>query len=131
MKNVTITLDEAVAQWARVEAAKAGKSLSRWIGERLTTEMRKPTPATPEQMAALMAVLDGPGFPGFAGDSSSGSDGAYLKAAEAFLDAARLAAAPGIAANLPNRDEIYDRPALRRHQSADLLPRPKRSRKAR
>jgi hypothetical protein len=39
MKNVTITLDEKVAHWARVEAAKAGKSLSRWIGERLGHEM--------------------------------------------------------------------------------------------
>lgn len=33
MKNVTITLDERLAKWARVEAAKAGKSLSRWIGD--------------------------------------------------------------------------------------------------
>lgn len=41
MKNVTITLDETVAQWARVEAAKAGKSLSRWIGERLENERRR------------------------------------------------------------------------------------------
>jgi hypothetical protein len=41
MKNVTITLDEKVAQWARVEAAKAGKSLSRWIGERLDDDMRR------------------------------------------------------------------------------------------
>lgn len=41
MKNVTITLDETVAQWARVEAAKAGKSLSRWIGERLSDDMRR------------------------------------------------------------------------------------------
>ncbi|MCX5495193.1 hypothetical protein OSH11_10790 [Kaistia dalseonensis] len=38
MKNVTITLDETVAQWARVEAAKAGMSLSRWIGMRLSRE---------------------------------------------------------------------------------------------
>jgi hypothetical protein len=41
MKNVTITLDEALARWARVEAAKAGKSLSRWIAERLEEEMRR------------------------------------------------------------------------------------------
>jgi hypothetical protein len=39
MKNVTITLDETVAQWARVEAAKAGMSLSRWIGARLKADM--------------------------------------------------------------------------------------------
>lgn len=35
MKNVTITLDEELARWARVEAAKAGKSLSKWIGDRI------------------------------------------------------------------------------------------------
>ncbi|MGV8839866.1 MAG: hypothetical protein ACWA6X_06130 [Bauldia sp.] len=29
-----------MAQWVRVEAAKAGKSLSRWIGERLDDQMR-------------------------------------------------------------------------------------------
>ena len=29
MKNVTITLDENLAAWVRVEAAKAGKSVSR------------------------------------------------------------------------------------------------------
>ncbi|MEX0852560.1 MAG: hypothetical protein WD036_04650 [Bauldia sp.] len=38
MKNVTITLNEDTALWARVEAAKAGKSLSRWIGEKLEVE---------------------------------------------------------------------------------------------
>jgi hypothetical protein len=39
IKNVTITLDEVVARWARIEAASAGKSLSRWIGEKLAAEM--------------------------------------------------------------------------------------------
>lgn len=33
MKNVTITLDEETAHWARVEAARSGKSLSRMLGE--------------------------------------------------------------------------------------------------
>ena len=35
MKNVTITLDEETAHWAKVEAAKAGTSLSRMLGEML------------------------------------------------------------------------------------------------
>ena len=39
MKNVTITLDEKVAHWARVEAAKSGMSLSRWIGTVLAREI--------------------------------------------------------------------------------------------
>src|SRR5687767_12864412 len=56
MKNVTITLDEAVAQWARVEAAKAGKSLSRWIGEKLGDDMRRDDQAT----RGLTEWLDAP-----------------------------------------------------------------------
>ncbi|MBN8999817.1 MAG: CopG family transcriptional regulator [Rhizobiales bacterium] len=74
MKNVTITLDEKVAHWARVEAAKAGKSLSRWLGDRLAHSMS-------EQAAdadALERFLTGPGY-------------------------------PGVAENLPTKDEIHDR----------------------
>ena len=33
MKNVTITLDEDLAKWARVQAAMQSKSLSRMIAE--------------------------------------------------------------------------------------------------
>lgn len=39
MKNVTITLDEEVAQWARVTAAKHSSSVSRWVGELLREKM--------------------------------------------------------------------------------------------
>ena len=35
MKNVTISMDEQTLAWVRVEAAKAGQSVSRWIGARL------------------------------------------------------------------------------------------------
>lgn len=35
MRNVTISLDEETAKWARVEAARADVSLSRWIGQLL------------------------------------------------------------------------------------------------
>jgi len=35
MKNVTISMDEDTLRWVRVEAAKAGQSVSRWVGERL------------------------------------------------------------------------------------------------
>ena len=31
MKNVTISMDEDLLAWARVEAARAGQSVSRWI----------------------------------------------------------------------------------------------------
>jgi hypothetical protein len=33
VKNVTISMDEDLARWVRVEAAKADTSVSRWIGE--------------------------------------------------------------------------------------------------
>jgi len=35
MKNVTITLDEKVARWARIRAAELGTSVSRLLGEML------------------------------------------------------------------------------------------------
>jgi plasmid stability protein len=37
MKNVTVTLDDETAAWARVRAARAGISVSRLIGELLRT----------------------------------------------------------------------------------------------
>jgi hypothetical protein len=40
MRNVTITLDEEVAQWVRVEAAKRATSVSRLVGEMLREHMR-------------------------------------------------------------------------------------------
>lgn len=33
MKNVTISVDEETARWARIEAARRGTSVSRLIGE--------------------------------------------------------------------------------------------------
>jgi hypothetical protein len=39
MRNVTITLEEKVAQWARVEAARRDTSLSRFVGELLAEKM--------------------------------------------------------------------------------------------
>ena len=37
MKNVTITLDEETLTWVRVEAAKRGTSVSRLVGEMLSS----------------------------------------------------------------------------------------------
>lgn len=39
MKNVTITLDEETAAWARVHAARRNVSLSRFVGELLREHM--------------------------------------------------------------------------------------------
>ena len=40
MRNVTITLDEEVARWVRVKAAKRETSVSRLVGEMLQEQMR-------------------------------------------------------------------------------------------
>jgi hypothetical protein len=39
MKNVTITLDETVARWARIRAAERNTSVSRLVGEMLRERM--------------------------------------------------------------------------------------------
>ncbi len=39
MKNVTITVDEEVARWAKVWAAQQGSSVSRLLGELLKEQM--------------------------------------------------------------------------------------------
>ena len=41
MKNVTITLPEKVARWARVWAAREDTSVSRMVGELLTERMEQ------------------------------------------------------------------------------------------
>lgn len=40
MKNVTITVEEEVLQWARVQAAVHNTSISRMLGECLRQQMR-------------------------------------------------------------------------------------------
>jgi hypothetical protein len=41
MKNVTVVLEERVADWARIEAAKRRTSLSRLLGEMLAEKMQQ------------------------------------------------------------------------------------------
>lgn len=41
MKNVTITLDEEVALWARLQAARRNTSVSRLVGEMLREKMEE------------------------------------------------------------------------------------------
>lgn len=40
VKNLTITVEESVLEWARIEAAKRGSSVSRMVGELLAEKMR-------------------------------------------------------------------------------------------
>lgn len=39
LKNVTVTMDEETARWARIEAAKRDMSLSRFLGDILHERM--------------------------------------------------------------------------------------------
>ena len=92
MKNITITLRHDTADWLKVEAAKAGLSMSAFISQQLENRMGRGK----DQIAALDKFLSGAGY-------------------------------AGISANLPTRDELYDRPALRRHQHSDLRARSSRA----
>jgi hypothetical protein len=40
VKNVTVSLDETVARWARIKAAEQDKSLSRFLAELLEERMK-------------------------------------------------------------------------------------------
>lgn len=40
MKNVTVTMEDSVADWARLEAARRNTSVSRLVGEMLAEKMR-------------------------------------------------------------------------------------------
>ena len=40
MKNVTVTMEDQVADWARMEAARRNTSVSRLVGEMLTDKMQ-------------------------------------------------------------------------------------------
>jgi hypothetical protein len=41
MKNITVTLDDKTAAWARIYAARRNTSLSRFLGELLHRTMRE------------------------------------------------------------------------------------------
>ena len=40
MKNVTVTMDDSVLEWARLEAARRNTSVSRLVGEMLAEKMQ-------------------------------------------------------------------------------------------
>ncbi|MDQ6679476.1 MAG: CopG family transcriptional regulator [Pseudomonadota bacterium] len=40
MKNVTITMEDGVAEWVRMEAARRNTSVSRLVGEMLAEKLR-------------------------------------------------------------------------------------------
>lgn len=53
MKNITVTLDEKTAAWARIHAAGRGMSLSRFLGELLHQTMQE----SREYEAAMRSYL--------------------------------------------------------------------------
>lgn len=40
MKNVTVTMEDSVAEWVRMEAARRNTSVSRLVGQMLAEKMR-------------------------------------------------------------------------------------------
>lgn len=66
MKNITITMDEAVAEWVRIEAARRNTSVSRLLGEWLGDKMR-------QEDAYAQAMREALGF-----ESWGASGGPYL-----------------------------------------------------
>jgi hypothetical protein len=58
LKNVTISLDDQTAAGVPIEAAKEGKSLSRWTGDLLRRRMTE----SREYEAATRAYLARPSF---------------------------------------------------------------------
>lgn len=89
MVNVTISMDEETARWARIEAAKAGKSVSRWVGEVLAERRSKKDQSMTRVIADQKEAL------------------------------ARFLATPprdiGFYGRAPTREELYDE-VLRRHE---------------
>jgi hypothetical protein len=60
MKNVTITLDDALAVRARIEAAGRGKSLSKFVGELIAREIGRDGKV---DLKTIERFLFGPGYP--------------------------------------------------------------------
>jgi hypothetical protein len=53
LRNVTVTLEENVAEWARIEAARRDTSVSRFLGEMLRERMGKSGNQTSEAVDRL------------------------------------------------------------------------------
>ncbi|NGN41351.1 hypothetical protein G6N74_09760 [Mesorhizobium sp. CGMCC 1.15528] len=67
MKNLTISLKEELLQDTRVNAAKAGKSMSQYVADLLEREASHETTSADDEikrrLEALQRVFDGPKLP--------------------------------------------------------------------
>ncbi len=68
MRNVTVTLDEDVARWARIRAAELDVSVSRMLGDLLKEQMRRRLTYQTEMHSYLLREpqpinADGAGYP--------------------------------------------------------------------
>jgi hypothetical protein len=63
VKNVTISMDETTLRWVRIEAARAGQSVSRWLSDFLEKlrDLSNEKAAASARIEALLA--DFPGLP--------------------------------------------------------------------
>lgn len=77
MKNVTITVEDAALEWARIEAAKRNTSVSRLVGEMIAEKMR-------QEDAYTLAMQDALKF-----ESWGTSEGPFLSRDEMY-DRARF-----------------------------------------
>jgi plasmid stability protein len=59
-KNITIAIDEELAREVRIEAARAGKSVSRFVAELLQDRIGKTAEKRSRQLDALQSFLSGP-----------------------------------------------------------------------
>jgi hypothetical protein len=99
MKNVTITLDDAIAIRARDEASRRGQSLSEFVGELIERELgqKKVGQEGISGLEAIEQFLSGPHFPATSSEE-----------------------------RLPTRQEIYDEridELVRRYERANLRDR--------
>ena len=56
MKNVTISMDEKLAREVRIEAARAGKSMSKYIAEVVEAALKQPIDADAERRRKIDAM---------------------------------------------------------------------------
>ena len=74
MKNVTITVEDAALEWARIEAAKRNTSVSRLVGQMIAEKMRRDDTYEIAMREALKFESWGP------------SDGPYLTRDEIYAE---------------------------------------------